>query len=74
MIEFIDPLNLINYDHPRARIISHESAPNNLTPGWYWFEAEYPDEGCFGPFETYEKAREDARKNGLQVTEKITNG
>ncbi len=27
---------------------------------FYWYEIEYPDEGCCGPFDTWEQAEADA--------------
>lgn len=30
-------------------------------PGWYWHDAEYPEEGCCGPFATEEEAENDAK-------------
>lgn len=32
-------------------------------PGWYWYEEEYPDEGCCGPFDSEAAALLDAGKS-----------
>jgi len=36
-------------------------------PGWYYYIADYPDEGCVGSFETLEKAIEHAEKSDFCV-------
>jgi hypothetical protein len=33
-------------------------------PGWYYFEAEYEEEGCSGPFKTREEAEAHALTSG----------
>lgn len=33
-------------------------------PGWYWIDAEYPDEGCVGAFATSDEAIANARDCG----------
>jgi len=39
--------------------------------GWYWCDAEYPEEGSVGAFESSEAARANARDCGYEAFEVV---
>lgn len=44
-----------------AYVIAEGDAASHDGPGWYWWDAEYPDEGSTGAFATRDEAEADAR-------------
>lgn len=38
-------------------------------PGWYYYEAEYPEEGTCGAFKTREEAKQHAEQLGYFISD-----
>lgn len=51
---------------PEAVILVGDESSHS-GPGWYYYDAEYPDEGSCGAFETREEAIAHAREAGYAI-------